>query len=368
MRSGGNESNLSDLLGIYKPNSEPVIGKHTKNFAASLSATSAADVKASSTEPTIKQMRATVAESLEGKTLHYPTGITPESYSESTIGELSCYMLRHENAAEVPTVVMFYGGGFCLNTMKAHQAFMANVTDRVPCNIILPDCPLAPETKAPQIIAQVNAFIKALFSSPLTYGVSEDIILMGWSSGANLALTVALNLRRDEPSLFSNISQLILLSPWTDLSMRVLTKGPFQTQQNTDTIAAGVRPLTQMSKWYLPESATGVEPEFCPASREVAELTLLPRTTIIAGGSEVLLGDAVFVTDALQRAGAPVQLVVLQGQTHNYLVFDQLSKDGVFVPDVIESLVNDKLADDMVGKEDGLGLTVKSFNEKSSSS
>lgn len=83
--------------------------------------------------------------------------------------------------------------------------------------------------------------------------------------------------------------------------------------------------------------------------------------TVIVGGCEVLLGDGIFTVDKLKRAGVPVQLMVLEGQTHNYVVFHQLSLDGVYVPDLIAHVVAKQVVDTRVGR-DGLGLIVKRFN------
>ena len=345
-------SDLLELLTTYTPDFNPILGKNTRDFAALLAGSSPTG---ESGEPDIKAIRLSVAEFLAGKALPYPYPMTSASFVKNEIAGISCYILKHEDAKNVPTLVMFYGGGFCLNTMGSCMAFMANVAAKLSCNIILPDSPLAPETKAREMLSQVNVFIKTLFNSFETYGISENFILMGWSSGANIAITAALNLQNEAPILFGKISKLVLLSPWIDLSMRTQKEGPYQTQQNADTIAAGAEPLTQMSTWYLPKDATGGESEFCPATRSADELKNLPFTTVITGGSEVLFGDSVLITHALKQAGTAVQLVVLQGQTHNYLVLDQLSKDGVFVPDLIQRIITDGVIENMVG-EDGFGL------------
>lgn len=360
MRIKNTNWDLIELLNIYNPGQKVILGKHTAAFAASLAASNS-EIPAK--KLSIADLRKAVAASLEGQMLRYPSNLTATSFSENEIGGLRYYLFKHKNAAAVPTLLMFYGGGFCLNTMAAHKAFMANIAAKTECNIILPDYPLAPETKAPEIIAKVDKFVEALLSSAVSCGVSENFILMGWSSGANTALTAVLNLQKKIPRLFRKISQMILLSSWIDLSMQVLTKGPYQTQQNADTIAAGAEPLTQMSKWYLPVNAVGNEPQFCPAARAAAELRDLPLISVIAGSSEVLLGDSIFLVNALSNAGAPVQLIILEGQTHNYLVFNELSRDGVFVPELVAAIIENKHIDNMIGK-DNLGLVVKRFNRE----
>lgn len=348
------------LLETYNPGTSE-LAPRTAAFAATLADATPAAASSTLSVPTVESLRAAVTVSLADKSLSYPEGLTSHSYTQENIGGMDCTVLRAKHSASVPTLVMFYGGGFCLNTLFAHKPFMAHITTFIACNIILPDYPLAPETKAPESMAKSSIFLQGLLDNPTTLGFSEQIILMGWSSGAHMALTLALNLQQQAPPLFHKISQILLLSSWMDLSLTVARKGPYQAQQNKDTIAVGADILEIITGWYLPLGYTIDEPEYCPALRSIDELKALPPTTVIAGSCEVLLGDSIFIADALRRARAPVQLVVLEGQTHNYLVYDELSKDGVFVPELIGRIVTGQPIKTMVGT-DGFGLTVNAFN------
>lgn len=362
-----NARDFHELLETFQPSCRPLLGKYTTDFAAAVSSSSSSsetkEQLIKTHPPTIQELRDSVSASLQGKGLPYPQGITPQSYSEETVGRMEAHILRAKNPQTIPTVVMFYGGGFCLNTIEAHKAFMANIAAKYSCNVVIPDYPLAPENKAPKIIAKSTEFLREFLKKPLFLNLSENVILMGWSSGSSQALTTALNLQEKSMSLFRKISQLILLSPWIDLTLCVNREGPYQDQQNLDTLAAGADVLERMSKWYLPEGARGNEPEFCPAFRSPNEISKLPLVTIISGGSEVLLGDGIFLAHELRLREAPVQLIVVEGQTHNYMVFHELNLDGVFVPEIIANIISGKPVDDEVGK-DGLGLDVRRFNTR----
>lgn len=349
------------LLEIYSP-SETRLAPHTAAFAATLATTMPATLSAFASTLTVNALRESVTQSLAGKALAYPRGLTKASYIKENIGGVDCYILRAEHPNKVPTLVMFYGGGFCLNTLSAHMSFMANITASTPCNIILPDYPLAPESKAPQTLSFLIDFLKALLEGPTALRLSNNIILMGWSSGAHMALTLALNLQKETPQLFRRITQLLLLSAWMDLSLQVTREGPYQAQQHLDTIAAGADLLAMMAGWYLPDSYKGNEPEYCPALRPTDELKTLPPTTVIVGGCDVLLGDSVFIADKLRHAGTSTQFIALEGQTHNYLVFDELSRDGVFVPALIGRVITGQSIKGIIG-EDGFGLNIHTFNQ-----
>lgn len=333
---------LKHLLKIYNPPSTPKVGKHTADFIAQLTSAASSSSKQSTSKLTVNELRASVAKSLEGQRMPYPTNISSKSYREAMVGDMRCYIYSGRNSGSAPSLVMFYGGGFCLNTLPAHQSFMANVTSHTNCNIVFPDYPLAPESKAPEVVAKCQQFLTALLKSTNIYDISNDIILLGWSSGSNQALTMALNLANKFPNLFDKISKLILLSPWVDLTMQVTRRGPYQEQQAADKLAAGPDILEQMAKWYLPEGCRGDEPEFCPAFRSKHELSQLPPTTIISGDCEVLLGDGVFLANKLNNADVKVQFIALEGQIHNYMVFNELNRDGIFIPKLIADIVSSK--------------------------
>lgn len=351
--------NLNELLNTYNLGETVILGKNTQAFSEQLHKSSTKNKTPSLFD--IFQMREQVSAALKTGMIPYPDHISEKSYQEMQIGLLTCQVLRCANHKNAPTLVMFFGGGFCLNTLIAHKSFMAHVAEKISCNIIFPLCPLAPEFKAPEIIAAADDFMLALTSNLEYLEFSNNICLLGWSSGGNLALTAALNLQKNSPKNFKKISKIIALSSWMDLTMRTLHECPYQKQQAGDTIAAGDVPLTAMSKHYIPDDSS---PEnYSPSYRPNEELKNLPPVFLIAGSSEVILGDTILMTHVLRHAGTPATLIVVEGQTHNYLVFDQLSKDGVFVPDVIANIIEGKDVENMRG-DDNLSLQIQCFNTR----
>ena len=348
------QQHFSQLLALYDPGDQVTVGVHTKALIASLPETLA------QTDFDIYAFRQTAADFVLPNCLDYPITISAVDYKHTKIGTLPCEVLKHKNSHDVPTIVVFYGGGFCLDMLEPHKAFFAHVAAQAPCNIVLPHLPLAPEHKASEVMASIGAFLQSLLSHPESIALSHQFIFSGWSSGANIAISAALDLQA-YPALYAKLVQIISLSAWVDLSMKVARQGPYLQQQSADSIAAGADVLEKMTACYLPENAKGDEAQYCPAHRDFSVLSSLPPTTLIVGGSEVLLGDSVYMAHALKQAGAPGQLVILEGQTHNYLVLKQLAKDGVFVPDVVARLIGQKPIENMKG-HDGLGLVILSCN------
>lgn len=324
--------NFNYLHASFDPNAyEPQLGKHAAAYAAEIAAAKASPPSSLN----IHELRETTTAFLEGKWMPYPSGLSADSYQKTVIGEMPCYQMLHATPESVPTLVMYFAGAFCLSSMRSVQAFMANIAIRLACNVVLPDLPLAPEIKAPELLAKVDQFLQALLRSPQ----GKNVVLLGWSSGGNLVLTSYLNIQKSAPELRHHISHLIPLSPWIDLSMQVARFGPYQKQQRMDTTSIGAEAIFAMSRWYLPEECIGNEPAYCPAARDPQELKTLPSTTIMVGDCDGIFGDAIFITHHLKQAGAPVQLMVMKGKTHNHVGFEVLSRDGVYVPELIARVI-----------------------------
>lgn len=324
--------NFDYLRTTFDPDAyEPKLGNHAAAYAAEMAAANASPPTALD----IQELRQATAAFLEGKSLPYPSGMSVHSYQQTVIGGMTCYQMLHAKPESLPTLVMYFAGAFCLSSMTAVQAFMANVAARLPCNVVLPDFPLAPEVKAPGILARVDQFLQALLGSP----IGKNVVLLGWSSGGNLVLTSYLNVQKSAPALSKHIVQLIPISPWGDISMQVTHRGPYQKQQSMDTTSIGAEVIGAMARWYLPEGSIGNELAYCPALRDPAELKTMPPTTIMIGDCDGIFGDAVFTTYHLRQAGAPVQLMVLKGKVHNHVGLEVLSRDGVFAPELVARII-----------------------------
>lgn len=280
--------------------------------------------------PSIPDMRLGLEQLLQKHMTEYPPEFNRQDYVMEKIGGIDCHIWRQSSQpSDVPTLVMFSGGGFCFDNTASHQIFMAHVLANMngQCHIIVPICPLAPENKAPAVVDRMNQFMQELGSNTALLGFSDNLKLLGWSSGACLALGAALDLQQNRPAVFNNISQLILLSPWLDLSLEAIRHGPYQLQQKLD-MAAGADVLEVLRNAYLDNEKID-NPLFSPLHQAHPQLALLPQTTIIAGECEALIADAVLATYQLSDANAPVTLLIKKGLTHNYMVFKNLGVEAV---------------------------------------
>lgn len=343
------EASTTELIAIFPPSPLAKPGINTFKLFEQLppSVEEKLDVSA---------LRAAVAEWDRTQSFVYPAGLSPHNFEEEVISKVPVSVLRSSGGkTSVPTVLFIHGGGFFCELANVHKSIMANIASRIACHGVLPHYSLAPEVKAPTAINEVTNILLTLLKNPEQYNLSDNIFVVGYSSGANLALNAVLNILNTPKNskLLAKIQHIFLMSPWIDVSMKTNMESPYQHQQNSDHMLQAWG-LKQMRDWYLPQGATGVEPMFSPIYRPVSEMYGMPNTTVIVGEIDRLFADAIKTVQTLRNAKITTQLVILEGQSHNHSAHAGL-RDGVFSPDIIASVMQNKSIENLKG-DDGLGM------------
>ncbi len=104
-------------------------------------------------------------------------------------------------------VIYFHGGGFVFSGNKRHYNFITNFTKKGDIACYYVDYPLAPENKASTSLKVLEKVIKEIIAQEK----DKELILMGDSAGANLALVLS--------KKFNQVNKVVLMSPWLDISM-----------------------------------------------------------------------------------------------------------------------------------------------------
>jgi acetyl esterase/lipase len=103
--------------------------------------------------------------------------------------------------------VYFHGGGFVFSGNKRHYNFITNLCKKGDIACYYVDYPLAPENKASTSLKVLEKVIKEIIAQEK----DKELILMGDSAGANLALVLS--------KIFKQVKKVVLMSPWLDISM-----------------------------------------------------------------------------------------------------------------------------------------------------
>lgn len=206
---------------------------------------------------------------------------------------------RADSAAEI--VLLVHGGGFNAGSPRTHRKFAATLAKASGQRVLVPDYSLAPEAPFPAGLDDIVAVYAALVEAGAE---PQSITFSGESAGGGLALSAVLKLRDMDAPL---PGKLLLMAPWVDLSL---------TGQSIDTNAMHPNPteaeLRRAADWYVGElglAEPGVSPLF-------AELAGLPPMLVQAGGHDVLLDDAVRLTERARAAGCEARLTVTPQMWH----------------------------------------------------
>lgn len=200
------------------------------------------------------------------------------------------------------TVLYLHGGAY-INSFNPYQwRFMDTLAAEAHCRVLAPAYHLAPWADHRRAYDDLTVLWRALMDSD-----PGRVILMGDSAGGGLALGLAQALAAAGDPL---PEQLILLSPWVDVSMDNPDILPLQS----------VDPILHLAlvKVHGRVWAAGADTHDPRVSPLYGDMTGLPPVTLFTGTRELLYPDILKVSEKLRAAGVQTRLVVGRGLNHDY--------------------------------------------------
>lgn len=174
-------------------------------------------------------------------------------------------------------ILYLHGGAYVQSFVIFHWWFIAGLVKKTGCSITAPDYPLAPGSTYKESFAMADVLYRQLASS----ANSGDIILMGDSAGGGFALSLAQKIRDEK---IPQPGQLILLSPWLDLT---LTNPAIKDIDGIDPFL-GIEGLQQAAKIY----AGDISPDHYLLSPINGSLEGLGKISVFIGSKDILAADA----------------------------------------------------------------------------
>jgi epsilon-lactone hydrolase len=253
--------------------------------------------------------------SLEGKQHSVPAkpsnGITSKyRVSSQLVNGRNVWTIAPKIAASTSSsshshVLYLHGGSYVYNFNPVHWAFMTKLVDRLGCTVIAPDYPLAPNHQAPETVRFVLEQYRILTA---TVG-AKNVTVMGDSAGAGLALVLAQQLRT------ANLEQpanLILLSPWLDLSM---TNPGIQNADALDPMLS-VSGLQQAARLYAGELSLS-DPLVSPLYGTLKDLAPM---TLFIGTFDVLQPDCQVLKAKAESLGVKLAYHEVERMVHVWML------------------------------------------------
>ncbi|MFX1708717.1 alpha/beta hydrolase [Chitinophaga sp. CC14] len=204
-------------------------------------------------------------------------------------------------------ILYLHGGAYVQRFTSHHWSFMTELVAATHCTISAPDYPLAPDFTFEDTFNMILALYKELLEKV----AKEDLIVMGDSSGGGLALALCQLLVKEQ---LPQPGQLILLSPWLDISLsnpeihEIVTQDPFMGLEGllqAGRIYAGNAPLDHYLLSPIYGSFKGLE-----------------HISVFVGTREILVADARKLKKMIDPEDVQFIYVEYPGMVHDWMLIN----------------------------------------------
>ena len=222
-------------------------------------------------------------------------------------GDLDYRLYRPNTAGPHPIVAYFHGGGWVLGSHESDDPFCRDLCDRTGAVVISVDYRHAPEHPYPAAADDAFAAVQWIADHATELGgVPGQLVVAGWSAGANVA-TVAARRARDAGG--PEITGQLLVAPVTDGSREYPSM-----RENAD---GYVLTKALMSWFWAHYAADRSSPIASPLLAD--SLADLPPAAVFTCEFDPLRDEGAAYADALAAAGVATHHHQCRGHLHTSL-------------------------------------------------
>lgn len=219
-----------------------------------------------------------------------------------------------------PLVIFFPGNGFIYDLFEANHSIVSKIVTKVRCHAVMVDYRLAPEYPYPNALEDALEAVHYIIEHADKFKADKNkIILMGYSSGANLAAVIT-NMMRNNSQI--SIYHQFLISGAYDYTNSLHEYDEYGMQD----------------KLLSPEEAQFSFNSYCNEGQRKdphcspyweKDLSGLPPTTIMVAEYDGGRSQSEGYAKKLISAGNKVTKIILPGQTHSTILFRKALSDGI---------------------------------------
>ena len=227
--------------------------------------------------------------------------------AERAVDEMKVYEVRPKTGASDLRIVYLHGGAYLFEITAHHWKLIAEMAERLSARVTVPIYPLAPEAKAERIIG----VCMALYRDVLSQTAADNLVLMGDSAGANMALVLSMTAAREG---LSGPAGLVLISPPVDLSLA--NPAIHEAEKNDPWL--GVPGAEEATRLY----ADGIDHADWRISPLYGDLSVLSPMLVLTGTRDLLNPDTHVFAARARAVGVPVDILEEPGMFHVWPLLD----------------------------------------------
>ena len=229
------------------------------------------------------------------------------------INSMEAQWLIPETHGDRRVILYVHGGGFIAGSIHSHRDLASRIAKACEAKALIFNYRLAPEHPFPEGLMGVRTAYEWLIRE---CGDRHDIVLMGDSAGAGLALSLLSGLLTDRRPL--PVCS-VLISPWVNLDCKNISHAENKDKDpmlNTDI-------LKQTAALYTDKPLS--HPLISPINNDFTGIT---PVLIQTGENEILLDDSKLLAQKLKTAGAVAELEIWEDMFHVWHYFAKYLSEG----------------------------------------
>jgi len=217
------------------------------------------------------------------------------------------YTVKTKTGQALRHIFYLHGGAYVLGFSPLHWSLIARLVQDTGCVVVAPDYPLAPRHDYVDTLGMVTPIYRNL----VDMAGSGNIILMGDSAGAGLALALAQKMQADG---VPSPEQIILLSPWLDLALENKEIAALESKDHV----LDVKSLRRAGRAYA-GGETLANPLLSPINGNMRGIGAI---SVFVGTIDVMLPDSRKLKYMAKQQGVAINLVEYLDMPHVWMLFN----------------------------------------------
>ena len=238
---------------------------------------------------------------------------------ETVINGVPAEFIQGKEAKE-GVILYLHGGAYALGSIQVHREFLTRLATACQIKVLAINYRLAPEHPFPAALEDAISAYRGLLNQGFD---PAKIVIAGNSAGGGLALATLISLRDGNEALPACA---VCISPWVNLaSTREFANNNHDPILNPKLLGVYARTYVQ-----------DAEPNAPLISPIYADLSGLPPLLLHVGTHEILLDDAILLSERARQANVEVVIELWQGLFHVFQIVPYMPETNLSLKHIAE--------------------------------